>query len=441
MTRFILSALLVILWSTVSAADRSAADFGVRADGTTDDGPAIQKALDEVAKSGGGRVSLNGASYRLDTPITIPSGVSLSGTWDGPHFPPQGTVILATAGRGEPDGTPLISLQPNATLRGVTVFYPNQKLEKGSVIPYPWTIQGRGTNGNVIDVTLVNPVKGIDFGTHPNELHYIRNVFGCPLQKGVFLDQTTDIGRVENVHFNPNFWARSGYPNAPTHELLIPFLGENCTAFEIGRSDWEFITNTFSFGCKVGYRFFESKAGPCNGNFTGIAADWARTAVLVEQTQPPGLLITNGQFVGSPESEAVVEIAASHTGVVQFTNSSFWGPHKRIASVRGTGRSAFQMCNFVQWDASNAGVPAIEAEGGSLDISHSAFLKPGPQILLGEDLEAVTIMGNQMTGPVRIDNRSGLTSGIVNNQSRRVGGAEKTPTKEASRQGGMPLEP
>jgi len=49
-------------------------------------------------------------------------------------------------------------------------------------------------------------------------------------------------------------------------------------------------------------------------------------------------------------------------------------------------------------------------------------------------------MGNQMTGPVRIDNRSGLNSGIVNNQSRRVGGPEKTPTKEASRQGGMPLE-
>ena len=57
-------------------------------------------------------------------------------------------------------------------------------------------------HGSVIDVTLVNPYKGIDFGTYPNELHYIRNVFGCPLKFGIYVNHTTDIGRIENVHFN-----------------------------------------------------------------------------------------------------------------------------------------------------------------------------------------------------------------------------------------------
>jgi len=39
--------------------------------------------------------------------------------------------------------------------------------------------------GSVIDTTLVNPYKGIDFGTCPHEWHYIRGVFGCPLKIGV----------------------------------------------------------------------------------------------------------------------------------------------------------------------------------------------------------------------------------------------------------------
>ena len=43
-------------------------------------------------------------------------------------------------------------------------------------------------HGSVVDVTLVNAYQGIDFGTHRNELHYIRNVFGCCLRKGIYID-------------------------------------------------------------------------------------------------------------------------------------------------------------------------------------------------------------------------------------------------------------
>jgi hypothetical protein len=57
-------------------------------------------------------------------------------------------------------------------------------------------------------VTLTNPYQTIDVGTKWNELHLVRNVFACPLKIGVYIDQCTDIGRIENVHFNPNFWTR-----------------------------------------------------------------------------------------------------------------------------------------------------------------------------------------------------------------------------------------
>ena len=80
------------------------------------------------------RALAQAVSRRVRGVITLPFrafGVALAGTWEGPHFPPQGTVIFATADAGKAEGPPLISLSSNATLKGVTVFYPDQRLKVG----------------------------------------------------------------------------------------------------------------------------------------------------------------------------------------------------------------------------------------------------------------------------------------------------------------------
>jgi hypothetical protein len=40
--------------------------------------------------------------------------------------------------------------------------------------------------------------------------HYIARVQGHPINIGVFVDETYDIGRIEDVHFNP--WFSSATP-------------------------------------------------------------------------------------------------------------------------------------------------------------------------------------------------------------------------------------
>ena len=55
-------------------------------------------------------------------------------------------------------------------------------------------------------------------------------------------------------------------------------------AFVFGRSDWQYVLNTFCFGYHAGYRFIRSKTGDCNGNFLGIGADDCETSIVVEQT-------------------------------------------------------------------------------------------------------------------------------------------------------------
>ena len=54
---------------------------------------------------------------------------------------------------------------------------------------------------------------------------------------GVFVDETTDIGRVEDVHFNP--WFSSAHP-------FIEYQLVHGRAFVFGRSDWEYVFNTFA---------------------------------------------------------------------------------------------------------------------------------------------------------------------------------------------------
>lgn len=390
--------------------------FGAVGDGVTDDAPAIQRALNAAWQAGGARVLLGAKTYRLNQPITIGAGVTLAGTWEGPHFSFGGTLLLATANEGQETGPALISIQPNGTLRGVTVFYPNQRLSGGNVIPYPWTIRavnfdGRATNFNVMDVTLVNPYRGIDVGSQQNELHFISNVYGCPLKEGIFIGFVTDVGRVENVHFNPNFWALSRFANSPASRELVDYLNVNLTGFTIGRSDWQILTNTFCYGAAIGYRFI----GECNGTFTALYADRSTLPLLVENSYPQGLLFLGAKLVGNTRSRAIVEVRSTNTGMITFSNSAFWGSAPLVAYIEGRGRVVFNSCNFESWTSRDH---ALQIEGGSIDISHCNFWLGTPHIRLGPGIASATIVGNTFAGTPTVLNQSSAPTYIVGNIGR-----------------------
>lgn len=377
-------------------------------DGSKDATKSIQYALDEAGKAGD-EVFLPAGRYRLEGHLAVPAGVTLRGTWTAPHHAKlrTGTVLLAYGGRGKADAPPLISLSPGSTVRGLTIFYPEQTIE--DVQPYPWTIQGRGMHNSVIDVTLVNPYKGIDVGSFHNELHYLRNIFGCPLKVGVYVNNCTDIGRIENVHFNPHYWGRDegdGEPR-PSMNSVIEYLLTESEAFVFGRTDWEYVLNTFCYGNKIGYHFIATEQGVCNGNFLGIGADGTKNAIVVDQASPIGLLITNGEFVSMRADDPVeIIVGPENSGTVQFSNCAFWGPANQIARIEGSGLVSFMQCNFVRWDHAEKKLPAIEANGGSLSVQNCYFRHSGKQIRLGPDLQSAIIRGNQMTGEIDVDNQS-----------------------------------
>lgn len=380
-------------------------NHGAVGDGKTDDTAAIQAALDLAAKSTPLCLLPHG-QYRINGSLAVPSGVTLFGASNGvPHSEhPLGAVLLAYGGRGQADGTPLITLKPNAALRNLLIHYPEQRIE--NVTPYPWTVRIDGELCQVLDVTMTNPYQAIDTGTLWNELHLIRNVFACPLSIGIYIDRCSDIGRIENVHFNPNFWSRMAFePKGPDGNAIRAYLENHLTGFKIGQTDWEYISNCFVIFAKIGYHFNDFGHGVGNAVVTQSGSDVCPCAVRVERTQPhAGLQWVNGQFMST------VEIEPTNQGPVKFTSCGFWGMERTQEHIRHNGSStlALTACHFIAWDRAGKKDPAVLVSNGRLIVNGCEFMDGDkPAIRLEKGLKAATIFGCALRSDKAIEDNSG----------------------------------
>ena len=252
---------------------------------------------------------------------------------------------------------------------------------------------------------------------------------------GILVDQTYDIGRIEDVHWNPWY---SSHPN------YIGFQQTYGVGFLIARTDWEYVSiavrelappplpssphshfssspsvflphhpqvlNTFVFAMSVGYKFVESAEGSCNGNFVGIGADCcANASVMVEAADPWGIMIVNGEFTSfsggfGPDiaNHTQVVVSPSNKGAVRFVSSAFWGPSHQIATIGGSGSVGFESCIFNSWAAENAtNAAAIQVYGGNALVRGSEFQTshPGGQVHLFPGAKKVIVSENLAVGP------------------------------------------
>lgn len=416
--------LLVLLVSLFATAQAVGAEgqgpwdvvaLGAKGDAATDNTAVFQAALDAAGRAGGGVVTVPSGRFRINGTLKIPAGVTLQGTFrvppsvndsfgQRPENKVEGTTLLAYAGRGSEEGTPFITLAgSNAALYGVVIDYPEWKLSVVPPVPYPPCIYSQDTvNVAVSECCLLNPYEGIKF--FRCHRHLVRNVTGYPSKRGLFVDECTDIGHIENIHFWPFGVAYN------QDDPYCKWINTQGVAFELARTDWHYVHNTFCFGYGVGYKFSEVKAGGTNGNFLGLGADSCRRAVLVEQAQTPGLLITNGEFVGRwGSSDSVgVEITDTADGKVSLVNCSFWGPLDQCIRMQSpTCQLTASACNFVHWDNHNRGAAAIQLNAGKAIVQGCTFLQDGLNVAVGPKARSALLTGNQAEGGFVVENQAG----------------------------------
>jgi len=413
--------------------------FGAVGNGVADDTAAIQHAIDEASKQGG-IVFVPPGRWLCRGHLELKMGVHLKGINETPQSwePQTGSILEPTEGRGDENAPSFIEMRSSTSVTGLTIYYPEQKVD--SIQPYPWTIQIRATPSNAKEVsfdstisnlTLINSYNGIRTGPTENGRHRIMGVHGCVLRRGIFIDWTGDIGRIENVQFSSHFWASPAF--AGNWDKVFNYMQQNLEAFVFGRSDWEYVTNTFVFPAKTGYRFIETANGSTNGQLSGIGADATQVAVLVEAIQPQGLLITNGEFDSHHIGASTQVVIAPHSsGSVRFVNSAFWGPTEHNAVIQGDGFTSFSDCYFSSdLDAADA---AVLVEGGKVQVQNSTFdarskqHDPGhaynaqdvryqpPSIRIASGTRSAIIRGNNGYYGVKIDNQIGDKAIVSDNE-------------------------
>lgn len=341
-----------VVETTFSTRDVVIAERVLSPDGADDFAPALQGAIDGIAKKGGGVVFLKTGSYAFRTPVTVRRGVTVRGDYS-PASPTRGTVLRILGGRGDEEGLPAFSLENGSGLEGLVFFYPEQKA--ASPVAYPWTVRtapdGRaGNNQTVLDCTFVNAWQAIRIGPETNECHTFRRLRICALKTGFLIDMTTDIGRITDVVVSPEVWAQSGFRGAPECETLSVWLKESgATGAVYRRSDWEFVRGLSVRGYATGIRFEKAKV-PTNAVIAGSDVADCATALQLDDLNWVGLACYDTVLSGT---KATVGSAPGFRTTALFHSCTLKGAPV-VVSKRGT--LSFSHCDVsAVVDASSGG--------------------------------------------------------------------------------------
>jgi len=368
----------------------------------------FQKAIDDAAFNGGAVIFVPAGHYRFDGTLTLRETVILRGEWINPeenNCKTEGTVFDIYSGRGndKTNAPPFLSLERGSGVKNLSFWYPEQTIQQSnfSTIPYPWTVKcntadKNGNNTAIINVTFVNSYKAIKIGPEWNELHYIKNVYGTPLKSGIEMDFTTDIGRIYNLHFAPKYWAKSKLKNAPKEKIIRKFLRENAIAVTIGRSDWEYMYDTFIDSYNIAVRIIKSDHGKPNGAICNLFVSDANIGILIDAADKSGYLVANSKINVTGTNSYCVYIDKELNSAILFNTCEFGGnPSKIIYGGGEDSHLSFQNCTFKDKKNKNAD---IEIKGGTIAVIDSVFEGKALHFNLGKKVICAQILDNKYPG-------------------------------------------
>lgn len=257
-------------------------DFGAVGNGTTNDAPAIQAAINALG-SAGGVVQLGPRTYRLASAIVINNtsvrlqgagftegGNPGNGTWltvDQTGFTPFTFSGVATRGSVVRD----MAFRQNHTAALNTVWAPTN---------YDYLFRVTDCLGGVdFDNVMLSGINRVIFVRNSGRTDF-RRIRGQVFTAGIEIDEGYDTSRILNLHFWP-FWSADNN--------VVRWQQANGDALIFRRCDGVFVDQAFVLGYRSMFRFTSSAAGYTQKFSIGQAyADFVRHGVWVEAAGTDG---------------------------------------------------------------------------------------------------------------------------------------------------------
>ncbi|WP_424811664.1 glycosyl hydrolase family 28-related protein [Roseococcus sp. YIM B11640] len=291
-------------------------DYGAVGDGSTNDAPAIQAAINALG-SAGGVVQLGARAYRLMSPITVTNGaVRLQGAgYNEGGNPGDGTWLCVY----ETGFTPITftgTAARGSVVKDLAVRQSHTAAQNASWAPanYDYVFK------------VVNCFGGVDFDnilfSGVNRGIYSRNSGRCDFRRirgqvfttAIEIDECYDAARMHNLHLWP-YWS--------SNDHVVHWQQANGDALVFRRCDGVFVDQAFALGYRSMFCFTSSAAGYTQKFSIGQAyADFVKHGLWIDTANTDGQIdsmtvqgeIFNG--FGAPLPGAIgIYIASSGTRV------------------------------------------------------------------------------------------------------------------------------
>lgn len=352
---------------------------------------AFQLALDAAKEAGGGTVYVPAGVYRLNGGVTVPTGVELRGSFEGPHYgnsTNRGTHLYAYGGKNNANGTPLITLEKGAGVKGFSVYYPEQGYsdkgltEEEKVHAYPPTVRAN-QNTWIQNMAITACYTAIDAMSNNCDNIVITDVTGAALYATLELGHGTNGGHVQNLHFNYSGWTQQGaYPTQPTGNKMS---ADGVTSTNALMEDYTTrVVKGLILGDAKNVNFFSCfniivaeqvvlekdpyTGGDFEGTMWGVAFDAATHGVVGRSGSNAKLEIVASMGVfNRQEGGYNVYTNPGFTGRVSLFNADAWDARSKLVYVAG---GTVDLVQYFSWCVHNG----VCKKGGTLNVLASSMV-------------------------------------------------------------------
>lgn len=303
------------------------------------------------------RIPRNSSGFPVWGQFTIPANVRLVGMDNKPqvdvepgYWSPEGCTLSV---RGTSSSPITFQTALSAEVSGIVLYYPDQ-IDTNPPIAYPASIALPANGAYDLTVRNIYVVNAYDFLNAQNahgRLH-VQNVTGCAKHRGILIDGSYDVDRVENIHFI-NVWPPlSSAANNPS----VAYTKDNGESLLLGRADGIQVSNFFSYGYSYGMHLFSGSvsgvSGETYGSFYNISFDGVgQASMFVEALSGNGLSMSNVSFIEGLYGIHLNDTAQSSLNGISISNLRTWNINTPILH-QGNGVGMEIINYYIGWNVS-----------------------------------------------------------------------------------------